>query len=151
MSRQNVEAVKRVYDLAAAAWRGDVDAEALGRVYHPDVVVEERPDFPDSDTYRGYGGLTRWWTAFRDIYDEVNLEPREFIPHGDRVVVRVHHVLRSKGGVELEQDFAHVFTVRDDRIIHMTGYPDVEDALRIVRGEGGLEVVDRRQGTSKEG
>ena len=134
MSRRNVEAAKRVYVLAAAAWRNDVDAEALARVYHPDVVVVERPDFPDSDTYRGYEGLTRWWTAFRDIYDDVRLEPQEFITHDDRVVVRVKLFLRSKGGVALEQEGAQVFTVKDDRISHMTGYGDIEQALRIVRG-----------------
>jgi ketosteroid isomerase-like protein len=135
MSRGNVEAVKRVYDLAAAAWGNDLDADALARVYHPDVVVEERPDFPDSDTYRGYDGLTRWWTAFRDIYDEVRLEPCEFITYDDRVVVRVKMFLQSKGGVALEQESAHVFTVENDRITHITGYGDVEQALRIVRGE----------------
>ena len=132
MSGSNVEAVKRVYDLAAAAWRHDVDRAELAQVYHPDVVIEERPDFPDSDTYRGYDGLTRWWTAFRDVYEDVRLEPREFIPHADRVVVRVHHTLRSKGGVTLEQEVAHVFTVRQGRVTHMTGYPDVAQALRAV-------------------
>ena len=137
MSRPNIETVKRVYALAAAAWASDVDAEALAQVYHPDVVIEERPDFPDRDTYHGYAGLTRWWTAFRDVYDDVRLEPREFIPHDDRVVVRVRQVLRSKGGVALEQEVAHVFTVRDERIIHMTGYGDVAQALAIVHaGEG---------------
>ena len=132
MSGSNVEAVKRVYTLAAEAWRSDVDASALARVYHPDVVIEERADFPDSDTYRGYAGLTRWWAAFRDVYEEVRLEPQDFIPHGDRVVVRVKHLLRSKAGVTLEQEVAHVFTVREGRVTHMTGYPDVAQALRAV-------------------
>lgn len=130
-----MEAVRRVYELAAAAWERDVDAAALAEVYDPDVVIEERLDFPDSDTYRGYAGLTRWWNAFREVYEEVRLEPREFIPHGDRVVVRVRHFLRSKGGVTLEQEVAHVFTVRDDRVVHMTGYGDVEQALAAVRGD----------------
>jgi ketosteroid isomerase-like protein len=135
MSRANVEAVKRVYDLATKAWRSDAGAAALADVYDPDIVVAERPDFPDSDTYRGYEGLQRWWAGFRDIYEDVRLDPQEFIPHGDRVVVRVRLVLRSKGGVALEQEVAQVFTVRDERVIHMTGYPDVEQALQIVRSE----------------
>ena len=134
MPGRNIEAVQRVYDLAAAGWGNDLDAAAMARVYHPDVVVEERPDFPDRDTYRGYDGLTRWWTAFPDIYDEVRIDPLEYIPLGDRVVVRAKMFLISKGGVELEQVSAHVFTVKDDRVIHLTGYSDVEQALRIVRG-----------------
>jgi ketosteroid isomerase-like protein len=135
MSRANVEVVERVYALAAKAWRGDVSAAALADVYDPEVVVEERADFPDQDTYSGYRGLTLWWTRFRDVYDEVRLEPREFIPHGDRVIVRVHQVTRSKGGVTLEAEVAHVFTVRNGLVTHITGYHDVEHALRIVRGE----------------
>ena len=133
MSGSEVEAVKRVYALAAEAWRSDVGADALARVYDPDVVVEERADFPDSDTYRGYEGLTRWWLAFRDIYEEVRLEPQEFVARGDRVLVRVRLVLRSKVGVTIEQEAAHVFTVRNDRVTHMTGYTDFGEALRIVR------------------
>ena len=105
----------------------------VAQVYHPEILIEERTDFPDSDTYQGYAGLARWWNAFRDVYEEVRLEPQEFIPHGDRVVVRVRHVLRSKGGVALEQEVAHVFQVRDDRVVHMTGYGDVEQALQMVR------------------
>ena len=128
-----METVKRVYTLAAEAWRSEADASTVARVYHPEIVIEERTDFPDSDTYQGYAGLARWWNAFRDVYEEVRLEPQEFIPHGDRVVVRVRHVLRSKGGVALEQEVAHVFQVRDDRVVHMTGYGDVEQALQMVR------------------
>ena len=128
-----METVKRVYTLAAEAWRSEVDVSTVAQVYHPEILIEERTDFPDSDTYQGYAGLARWWNAFRDVYEEVRLEPQEFIPHGDRVVVRVRHVLRSKGGVALEQEVAHVFQVRDDRVVHMTGYGDVEQALQMVR------------------
>ena len=138
MSRPNVETVERVYALAAEDWAArDEDARAgparLAELFDPNVVVQERADFPDSDTYRGYAGLVRWWAGFFEIYEHVRLEPQELIPHGDRVVVRVRLVLRSKGGVPLEQEAGHVWTLRDGRVVHVTGYPDMSQALETVR------------------
>jgi ketosteroid isomerase-like protein len=101
-------------------------------VFDPDVVIEENAAFPDRATYRGYEGLAKWWSGFFEVYDDVTIEPHQFTPVGDRVLVDVHHRLRSKMGVELEQDMAHVFTVRGGRVVHVTGYNDRSEALAAV-------------------
>ena len=139
MARPNVETVKLAYELAAQDWASggeEVRPRRLAEVFDPGVVVQERTDFPDRDTYRGYEALGRWWAAFFEIYDEVRLDPQEFFVEDDRVVVRVRLFLRSKGGVALDEEAAHVFTVRDERIVHVSGYTDVAQALAIVRGAG---------------
>lgn len=59
-----------------------------------------------------------------EVYDDVGMEPREFTPIGDSVVVAVHHTLRSKAGVELDLDMHHVWTLRDGRVVYVTGYRD---------------------------
>jgi ketosteroid isomerase-like protein len=120
MPRENVEVVKRIYGLGPAA---------VEELWHPDVVVEERADFPDSATYHGYEGLREWWAGMLDVYDRIALTPRRFFSSGDRVVAEVDHHLESKTGVPVEYHGAHVWTVRDGRVVHVTGYSELADAL----------------------
>jgi ketosteroid isomerase-like protein len=134
MSQENVDTVQRIYEFAAASWRrrtaGEPDPiEPILELWDPALVIEEMPEFPDSGTYRGYDGLLRWWGAWFDIYDEIRLEPQDYIPLGDRVVVPVHHWMRSKAGVALEYRGTHVWTVRDGRVVHVTGYRELSEAL----------------------
>jgi len=137
VSRDPVETVQRVYELAGESWRrraaGERDPMAPVReLWHPELVIEEMPEFPDSGTYHGYEGLARWWSAWFDVYDEVRIEPREYIRAGDRVVADVDHLLRSKAGIDLTYHGMHVWTVRDGRIVHVCGFRARADALAAV-------------------
>ena len=138
VSRPNVEVVRRIYELGAGQWSG---REGGGRrsardraqeLWDPELVVEENAAFPDRAIYRGYEGLARWWRSFYEVYDDLRIEPREFIPVGDAVVVHAHHWMRSKMGVTLERDITHVWTLRDGRAVHVTGYMDRAEALEAV-------------------
>jgi ketosteroid isomerase-like protein len=120
MSRENVEVVKRIYALAPTP---------VDELWDPGVVVEERADFPDSATYRGYDGLRQWWAGMLDVYERITLTPRRFFASGDRVVAEVDHHLESKTGVPLDYRGAHVWTLRDGRVVHVTGYTALADAL----------------------
>ena len=120
MPRGNIEVVKRIYALGTPA---------VDELWHPDVVVEERADFPDSATYHGYEGLRQWWAGMLDVYERMTLTPRRFFASGDRVVAEVDHHLESKTGVPLDYRGAHVWTLRDGRVVHVTGYSALADAL----------------------
>ena len=120
MSRENVEVVKRIYALAPAP---------VEELWDPDVVVEERADFPDSATYHGYEGLRQWWAGMLDVYERITLTPRRFFASGDRVVAEVDHHLESKTGVPIDYHGAHVWTFRDGRVVHVTGYSVLTEAL----------------------
>jgi ketosteroid isomerase-like protein len=129
MSQENVERVRRIYDMASRrAWTED----KIREYFDPGVVIEENAAFPGAVSYRGYEGLGRWWAGHLEIYDEIRMEPRELIDAGDRVVARVHHWLVSKAGVELEHDIAHVWHLRDGRVVHATGYNERSEALEAV-------------------
>ena len=142
MTRENVEAIRRIYELGAEQWSGREDAarrpvrDRSRELWDPELVIEENAAFPDRATYHGYEGLARWWRSFYEVYDDLRIEPREFIPVGDRVVVHAHHWLRSKMGVVLERDITHVWTLRAGRAIHVTGFMDREQALEAVGPSG---------------
>jgi ketosteroid isomerase-like protein len=140
MSQPNVDTVKRIYEFAGESWRrrsaGEDDpVEQIMELWDPEVVIEEMPEFPDSGTFRGYDGLVRWWTAWFDVYDEIRMEAQEYISADDRVVVPVHHWLRSKAGVPLEYHGTHVWTLRNGRAVHVTGYRELSEALAAIGAE----------------
>ena len=134
MSQENVEVVRRIYDLAARSWgdQGVASPAAVEQLWDPEIVIEENADFPDPDSYHGYDGLAQWWTSFLEIYDEIRFEIRDVLPVGERVVVDIHQWLSSKAGVALEQDVTHVFSLRGGRVVHVTGYHNRSDALAAV-------------------
>jgi ketosteroid isomerase-like protein len=134
----NVETVRRVYQLARENWKRGRAGERewpdnpIWELFDPEAVLEEVAEFPDAAVYRGREGIARWWTGFFDVFEDVRWELREVIPVGDRVVARVHMWLRSKEGVDLEQEVTNVFTLRGRAITHVVGYRDWSRALAAV-------------------
>jgi ketosteroid isomerase-like protein len=63
--------------------------------------------------------------------ETLEFEPREFIAQGDKVVSLGHYRWRVKTtGREFSSDFAHVFTVRDGKIVSFQEYTDTASAAR---------------------
>ena len=57
--------------------------------------------------------------------DVLSFEPREFIAQGEKVVSLGHYEWRVKDtGREFASDFAHVFTIRDGKIVALKEYFD---------------------------
>src|SRR2546423_4060852 len=114
----------------AAAGEDVSDAFDYWELVDPDVVLVEVAEFPDAATYRGIDQVRRWLQAFFDIFDEISVEPQDFLSTGDRVVVSTQQRFRSKAGVEVEQDITQVLQFRDGRVIYATGYRDRSNALK---------------------
>jgi ketosteroid isomerase-like protein len=92
-------------------------------------VIVEIAEFPDAGTYRGYEQMRRWIEGWLDVFDEISIEPQEFIPVGDHVVVPTHQRFRSKVGLEVEQNITQVLRFRGGKVIYATGYRDKSNAL----------------------
>jgi len=101
MSQENVEIAQRFYAAGTALFEraaagADVsDAFDYWELVDPDVVLVEVAEFPDAATYRGIDQVRRWLQAFFDIFDTISVEPQEFIPVGDHVLVPTRHRVRS--------------------------------------------------------
>jgi ketosteroid isomerase-like protein len=135
MSQENVEIARRLYVattslLEKAAAGGDIsDTSEYWDLFDPDVVVVEIAEIPDAATYRGFEQMRRWIQGWLDAFEKISIEPQEFVPVGDHVVVSTHQRFRSKVGIEVEQDVTQVLQFRDGRVIHATGYRDKANAL----------------------
>jgi ketosteroid isomerase-like protein len=116
----------------AAAGEDISDAPELLEFWDPDVVIMEVAEYPDATTYRGREEMRRWLVSWLDAYDEIWIEPQEFVPVGDQVVIATRQRFRSKVGIELEQEITQVLRFREGRVIYATGYRDRANALRAV-------------------
>jgi uncharacterized protein len=124
MSRENVELVRRMYD---AYLNGD--AQGALAYYHPEVEV----DFSvrvDTGKGRGRDALSRVVVSWVGAWDEYAEQIDEILDLGDTVCVVATQRGRGKGsGVELENQFAGLYEIRDGRITRITMFMDRGSAL----------------------
>ena len=76
--------------------------------------------------------MRRWLQGWVDIFDEISVEPQDFVPVGDFVLVPTRQRFHSKTGIDVEQDITQVLQLRDSRVIYATGYRDRANALKAV-------------------
>ncbi|MFN8159857.1 MAG: nuclear transport factor 2 family protein [Solirubrobacterales bacterium] len=124
MSAENVEIVRRIHD----GWsRGDF---SVGReLLAPDFEWHQHAEAVEPGSHRGAaigGAIGRIF----EIYEDFRVEPEEFIEAGDRVVVPAHNRGTARGsGLELDQVFVFVWTVRDGKLAELRVYGDRSAAL----------------------
>jgi uncharacterized protein len=131
MSEENVEMVRRAFETFNRSGPEAVISEGL---WSPELVWDfRRSGIPGLGVYRGYDEVRSffaddWFQAFP--FEEWEVELNELIDNGDKVIA----IARQRGrgatsgvGVELEQ--AHIFMLRDGKVVRAESYLDREKAL----------------------
>jgi ketosteroid isomerase-like protein len=140
MSNENVD---KTQDFIAAYNRRDFDAA----VEHFDPEVDWiLPAHQGFDSCRGPDEIKRFWEGLDETFEELRLDPQEFVDAGDRVAVRLRYFGRGKGsGAELETELYHqVTTFRDGVMVRFEYFTTWPAALAAARAP----VADAR--TSEE-
>ena len=127
MSQENVEQIRAVYDCWA---RGDfrAPAERLGA----DFEWRQVHGVVEPGSHAGQKANRALRSVF-DVYDDVRVEPEDYVDAGDSVVVVARFQGTARGsGLHVDQRFAFVWTVRDGNPIRMEQYGSREAALKAV-------------------
>lgn len=114
-----------IADMYAAFERGDF--ENVLAVLDPDIewIETESESLPVHGQFAGpQEVLVNVFAPVPQLFSEFELRPQLWIEAGDDVVVTGRVVARSKGGQLLSAPFAHVFTVRDGRVIRTDNFHD---------------------------
>jgi ketosteroid isomerase-like protein len=123
MSRENIEVVRRAYDL-------DGDVDALLELCAGDIEIRDQPALPGSRVAVGHEGVRAWYAELVEGLHYMRFEPQEFIDAGDRVLVVTQATTRGKGsGVEVEMRFSSVWTIRDGKAVSLVSYDTHAEAL----------------------
>ena len=129
MSAENVEIVRLGYDEFLAT------GELVERITAPEFVWDMSTfhGWPERQTYEGPEGTREFLTDWVGAWEDWRLEVRELIDAGDDVVAILHQSGRSKTtGLEVDMDFAQVWTIKDGKQTRMRMYADPDEALREV-------------------
>jgi ketosteroid isomerase-like protein len=89
------------------------------------------PARQSSDSCRGPDEVKRFWEGIDETFEELRLEPQEWIDAGDRVATRLRHHGQGKGsGIEINTELYHqVATFRDGRMVRIEYFAEWAEAL----------------------
>jgi uncharacterized protein len=134
-TEQNVATMRAAYE---AIGREGIDGAAAWELISEDIVIRDRPEAPDPQTYHGREGVREALAASDDSFEEFTLQPVDMIGVGDHhVVVVLRMAGRGRGsGVPVEEEIAHLWTVESGKAVAMQVYSDAQDALRDARAAG---------------
>jgi ketosteroid isomerase-like protein len=125
MSRENVEIVRRALE---AFEQGGIDATL--RFYDPEVIWQEAEDEPEAETHEGHDGLRALVQKWLAPFDDLRIEPEEFIDAGEAVVMP--YVFRAReriSGNDITAPETWVFSLRDRKICEVREYRLKTEAL----------------------
>jgi ketosteroid isomerase-like protein len=130
MSEENVEIVRRGYELFAAG-----ELEALSTLIAHDADTPDAGGLGLTETAggvrRGPEGFLRAIEDVTEIFDDYRVEAEKFVDAGDAVVVSVRISGRGKAsGMQQEEHLAHLWILRDGKAIHGEVHRTVEEALK---------------------
>jgi ketosteroid isomerase-like protein len=123
MSEANIRLVKDMY---AAFGRGDIPA--ILDMLTPDVtcgMVGRASDVPMAGIRHGVAGAAEFFRLTHETQDLRTFEPQLFADAGEHVLVKGHSAwtMRSSG-VSGENDWVHVFIVRNGKVAAFFGHQD---------------------------
>jgi uncharacterized protein len=122
-SGSNVELVRSVY---AAFNGGRMPLELLD----PEVELDLTERIFNPATYSGHEGALQFWHELQEVWESWASEPTQLFDGGELVVA----LIRSRGrgrssGVEVEDESANVWTVRDGKVVSYRLYREQDAAL----------------------
>jgi ketosteroid isomerase-like protein len=125
---RDVRTLRSVY---AAINRGDLagvlelqaeDVEWLGPSAFPDLA----------EPHRGHAGVRAYAARVTEAWDRFRVTTERFIDLGERVLVLTREQARGRGsGVPVQsRGTAHLWTLRDGKVVNFQVYWDQEEGLR---------------------
>jgi hypothetical protein len=120
--QQNIDLVRRGYE---AFGRGDL--AGLLSLFDEQIkwVTPGPTDLPTAGTRRGRDSVQQFFGTLAELFDFQRFEPKEFIAQGDRVIVLGEDTVRLKAtGAVFDLEWAHAFSVKNDKIVTFNEYLD---------------------------
>jgi ketosteroid isomerase-like protein len=120
--QENVAVVRQAYENFKGGNIGGILDSLTDDV---DWRLPPMENIPFSGRHSGREGVAGFFSELAGSQDSVSFEPREFVAQGDKVVALGTYRWRvKKNGREYGGDWAHVFTVRDGKIVGFHEYMD---------------------------
>jgi ketosteroid isomerase-like protein len=133
MSQENVETIARLYEEFLARPERVSDPEML-QFFDPGVELRQASSFLGTEgTFHGYDGLAQGAREVFETFRDLHWVPTRLMESGDHVLA----IVEARGcgrhsDVEVHETIAHVWTLREGRIVAWHVYMDWSQALEAV-------------------
>ncbi len=122
VAEQNVNVVQRTYE---AVGRGDIPALLDLLTEDVEWTFQGPSVIPFAGTRRGREEVAEFFSLVGGTLEFEQFEPREFVGQGDTVVVvGYERNLIKPTDRTFEQEWAHVYTLRDGKIVKLRCFED---------------------------
>jgi ketosteroid isomerase-like protein len=131
MARGNVDLIRPIYEeFSRGNFRLSFDV-----YHHPHMEWGWSDEFPGLDgVYDDRRDPNPRLHSWLSAWDDWRVEVDDYLEIGDHVVVLASYRGRGKGsGVEIRQQGAHVFRLRDGKVVRLEIFADREKAIESVR------------------
>ena len=127
MSQENVEIVRAAID----AWnRGDWDG--VGKDAAGDFELVPPSQSPLSEPLRGMDEVRAWAADQQETVGDLSIEIEELIESGESIVALIRLAIRpQRADAEVELRIAHLWTLRDRKLIRCEVFPECEKAIEV--------------------
>ena len=119
--RTNADVVQRGYE---AFGRGDIPALLDLLTEDVEWTLQGPSVIPFAGTRHGHEGVAEFFDVLGETLDFEQFEPREYVAQGDTVVVGFERSLSRATGRTIEQEWAHVNTLRNGKIAKFRAFED---------------------------
>jgi ketosteroid isomerase-like protein len=119
---QNVEVVQRIYE---AVGHEDIPAVLDLLTDNVEWTLQGPSLIPFAGTRHGREEVAEFFSLVGETLEFLQFEPREFVAQGDTVIVLGYERnLIKPTGRTFEQEWAHVYTLRDGKIAKVRCFED---------------------------
>jgi uncharacterized protein len=125
-----------VQSLYAAFQRGDIAAVIAGMAADVEWLVNgRRKDYPLLGSWKGQGEVQKFFQGVAEHEEAIEFSPREFFGTDDKVCVLGHYAWKiRKTGRSVASDWAHIFTVRNGKVVRFREFNDTAQFAEAYRG-----------------
>jgi ketosteroid isomerase-like protein len=124
MSAENVQKLRDGY---AAFARQDMPA--VLQAFDEDIEWGVPDSLPFGGTYRGHDAVMRFFGELSSHWQELSVEPEEFIDGGETIVVLVRDRGVGRGG-SMDARAVHLWRMRDGKAVSFTEFLDTAKTLQ---------------------
>jgi ketosteroid isomerase-like protein len=129
MSQEFIESLRKALSVANDDGMEAATAE-FGHLLHPDFGIDEATGVPDPEHYTGREAFVENLRKLEEAFDQIRIEPLEFVDLGDQLVVVVAMSGRGRGsGAAVEMTFTQLWTVREGKAASLHDYATKAEAL----------------------
>ena len=129
VSREDIDSLRQFLTVNE---RGVKAATAeFEHLLHPDFGIDEAADVPDAENYTGREAFIENLEKLEDAFDELRIDPVEFVDLGDHLVVVVVMSGRGRGsGAPVNMTFAQLWSIQDGKAVSLRDFQTKTEAIQ---------------------